>query len=210
MLSGVATPAGLRERKKEKTKNALVDAAVRLFVEQGYEHTTVREITDVVGISERTFFRYFVGKDELVLFVVTQATDMFLAELIAAPTGQPPLPTLRDAFCRALCRLPEVWPGMDGGGHYAAIVRLIQSTPSLLHAQLAMMQRADERFVRALAERYGVDPRNDPRPRVLVVTFGGLIGMATEQWRGEGEVTDLIELIHRQVDAVIPALTGWT
>lgn len=210
MLSHVTTPGGLRERHKEKTRNALVNSAFELFVLQGYERTTVREITGVVGVSERTFFRYFAGKEELVLSLIALATDMFLAELVAASDGQPPLPTLRDAMCRALRRLVEVWPGMDGGAHYAAIVRLIETTPSLLAAQLAMMQRDNERLVRVLAERYAVDPAADPRPRILAATFGALMATATKQWCGEGEVTDLIDLIHREVAAAVPALTEWT
>ena len=209
MLYHVCTTGGLRERKKEKTRNALVKAALALFVEQGYEHTTIREITDVVGVSERTFFRYFPGKEELVLSLIALAMELFLEELAAAPAGQPPLPTLRDALCRALGRLQDEWPGMDGGVQYATIVRLIEATPSLLATQMAMIQRENVRVVRAVAARYDVDPRTDPRPRLLAAGFGAVMAVATEQWRGDGEVSDLIEQVHRNVDALLPALTDW-
>ena len=58
-----------RERKKRQTRDALVHAALKLFDAKGYEHTAVREITDAVDVSERTFFRYFANKEDLAVLV---------------------------------------------------------------------------------------------------------------------------------------------
>ena len=60
-------PLGRREAHKQATRQALQQAADRLFAEQGYGATTVRDIAEAAGVTERTFFRYFTGKEELII-----------------------------------------------------------------------------------------------------------------------------------------------
>ncbi len=62
------TVAGLRERKKQKTKAAIQRAALRLFKRQGYEETTVEQIAAAADISESTFFNYFPSKEDVVIY----------------------------------------------------------------------------------------------------------------------------------------------
>ena len=66
-IESVTEVIGRREANKRATRSALQDAASRLFAEHGFGGTTVRDIADAAGVTERTFFRYFAGKEELML-----------------------------------------------------------------------------------------------------------------------------------------------
>lgn len=88
-------PAGLRERKKEKTRQALASAAMRLFAERGYEATTVADIAAAAEVSTRTFFAYFPTKED-VFFAGTQDRLDLVRQVFAAHARTlPPLGAMR-------------------------------------------------------------------------------------------------------------------
>src|ERR1700741_251119 len=93
---------GRRERKKQRTRDALFEAAMELFSAKGYDRTAVREITDAVDVSERTFFRYFASKEDLALSFARDYNDRLIRELVARPLTEPPLVALRNALHAAI------------------------------------------------------------------------------------------------------------
>lgn len=90
------TGVGLRERKKRETRSALTQAALGLFVDRGYDETTLADIAEAAGVSTRTIFSYFPSKEDI-LFCTTSQMSASLAEALAArPAGTDALTTLRE------------------------------------------------------------------------------------------------------------------
>lgn len=84
---------GLREDKKDRQRRAIVDAALKLFRNRGYDQTRVRDIIERVGISQATFFNYFPSKDslldELALAQVALFSETLRYQLSADQTPVP-------------------------------------------------------------------------------------------------------------------------
>src|SRR5690348_3677843 len=92
---GALPRPGLRERKKQRTRDALVRAALELFATHGYERTTVDDIAAAVDVSQRTFFRYFASKEEVAFFVPRLAESRVVEAVRGRPAGEAPLEALR-------------------------------------------------------------------------------------------------------------------
>jgi AcrR family transcriptional regulator len=183
---GAAAEPPRRERKKRQTRDALVHAALELFHAKGYEHTAVREITDAVDVSERTFFRYFASKEDLVLSFIRDSTDAFVAELAARPAAEAPFTKLTSSFRASFRRsVLDAAPGEESP--YLLVIKLIDKTPALLAGLLRYMHDRDDEIVRVLAASEGVDPETDRRPRLAVLAYGALAVAATREWRTSGE-----------------------
>jgi AcrR family transcriptional regulator len=219
--TGVATPGvsasghaepQRRERKKRQTRDALVHAALRLFDAKGYEHTAVREITDAVDVSERTFFRYFASKEDLTLSVIRESTDVFVRELAARPPEEPPFVALANAFRASLPTLLAVGPHGEEP-LYLLVIKVVDATPALLASLVRDMHERDYETIRVLAAREGVDPDTDRRPRLATAAYGAVVVVANREWRTGDD--DSAEAMLAAFDACVrqlgPALAGhWT
>ncbi|MCZ0989440.1 TetR family transcriptional regulator [Streptomyces diastatochromogenes] len=200
----------LRERKKQRTRDALLRSALELFTTQGYEHTTVDEIAEAVGVSQRTFFRYFAGKEEAAFAVQDMAEARFVAAVRERPPHEAPMETLRQAVLEGWDGLSEAIEAVVPVELYVRMYRAIESTPSLLAAHLLRSAATEETLARLLAEREGVDVDADPRPRLAVAVFGGVIRVTERQWcTGDDFSLEAIrELTASYLDQVGSALTG--
>ncbi|WP_020575504.1 TetR family transcriptional regulator [Actinopolymorpha alba] len=117
--------AGLRERKKQQTRQAIAEAAMRLFAERGFESVTVNEIAEAAGVAKVTLFTYFPTKDSLVLHAV--ADDDVPKVVAERQPGQSPLDALR-AHYRAFAAEPgDVEPEA-----LIAMMQVITESPTLV------------------------------------------------------------------------------
>jgi AcrR family transcriptional regulator len=213
-MAQVTTPlCGLRERKKQRTRDALVRAAIELFVEKGYDRTTIDEIAAAVDVSQRTFFRYFANKEEVALALEDTVESSFIDLVAARPAGEAPFEALRGSFALAWDGITAAIDAVVPLQTHMRMHRVIESTPALLAAQMRRSAVMEERLAAVIAEREGLDPRSDPRPRVLVAAFSGVVRSAMRLWGRREEVT--VESMRRtaedHLDLLVPALTRqWT
>jgi AcrR family transcriptional regulator len=98
---------GRREANKLATRQALQDAADRLFEKQGFSKTTVREIADAAGVTERTFFRYFTGKEDLIVDDALSWLTVLQDRVRDRPSGENPVTALRRAVLGVTASLAE-------------------------------------------------------------------------------------------------------
>jgi AcrR family transcriptional regulator len=94
----MAPPIGRREANKQATRQAILDAARLLFDRQGYDGTTVRDIAEAAGVTERTFFRYFESKEELTANQTLALLPILQAAIVSRPAAEPPLRAVREAL----------------------------------------------------------------------------------------------------------------
>ncbi|MFF4499589.1 TetR family transcriptional regulator [Streptomyces sp. NPDC001401] len=199
----------LRERKKQRTRDALLRAAVELFTTRGYEETTVDDIAEAVDVSQRTFFRYFAGKEEAALALQELAVARFVEAVRERPADEAPMEALRQAVLEGWDTLHEVIEAVVPIELYLRMYRVIESTPVLLAAHLRRNEETEDTIARVLAEREGLDVDADPRPRLAVAVFGGVMRVTERQWStGEDfSVEAMRALTISYLEQVGPALT---
>ena len=199
----------LRERKKQHTRDALLRAAFELFMAQGYEETTVDEIVEAVDVSQRTFFRYFAGKEDVAFAVQDLVEAHFLETLRERPPHEAPLEALRQSVLEGWDSISEAVASVVPVEVYLRMYRVIESTPALLAAHLRRSVHSEEEIARVLAAREGLDVDTDPRPRIAVAVFSGVMRVTGRQWSlGEDFSVEAIRaLTASYLDQVGPALT---
>ncbi|GAA2088038.1 TetR family transcriptional regulator [Streptomyces albiaxialis] len=201
---------GLRERKKQRTRDALILAAHELFVTQGYEATTVDQITESVEVSQRTFFRYFANKEDVALALQKMFAERFFEALHGRPLDEAPMDTLRatlDASWSDLGAAVEEIVPLD---LHMRMWQVIEVTPALLAAHLRQSLVLEEQLAGEIARRAGLDPESDPRPRVLVAAFCAVMGVAGRHWamRGNASLEEALKVTRSYIDHLTPALSA--
>ncbi|MCP3802613.1 TetR/AcrR family transcriptional regulator [Allokutzneria sp. A3M-2-11 16] len=143
-------PTGLRERKKQRTREAISNAAIALFFEHGFDQVSISRIAQVAEVSRRTLFAYFPAKEDLVLHrIADHETES--ARIVRDHPGAP-LAALRAHFMDGLDRRDPI-TGLCDVPAAVALYRLIMGTPSLAAGMLRYRGSSEVALAEALRER---------------------------------------------------------
>ncbi|MEW5812654.1 MAG: helix-turn-helix domain-containing protein [Actinomycetota bacterium] len=178
------------------TAERLQDAALELFAARGYEQTTATEIAQAVGLTERTFFRHFTDKREVLFHGQQSLIDAFLAGLDDAPAGSSPI----ELAVRAL-RSSAGFFDDERRAHSRKRQSVIDDNPALQEREALKLVGVGRALAGALRDR-GVDGvAAEVAAQIAVMAFG----IAFTQWIAENEQRsfgDIVDDVMRDVAAV--------
>lgn len=184
---------GLRERKKQKTREAIQRVAMQLFVKNGYDETTIEEIAAAVEISPSTFFNYFATKEDVVML------DTYDPMTILMFKDRPPNEPLSASFRHVLQGLAVILE--RDRELILARSHLMLGVPALRSRIWDEMERTQEFLVPLLAERTGRNS-DDYDLRVTARAVLNAVFEATLEWVRRDGRDDLIALIERALNIV--------
>ena len=176
----------------------LQKAALELYAERGFERTTAANIAESVGLTERTFFRYFADKREVLFHGQELFQQGVLDGVAAAPVGTSALETVWFALEAAAAFFPN-----DRRPYSRLRQTIIAANPELQERELLKMARLSQAIASGLRER-GI-----PEPQAALAADTGVtvFSIAFRQWLAEGEERSLAEL-ERDILADLRALTS--
>lgn len=170
----------LRERKKLRTRQTLIDTSLELFGVRGFSGVTLDELCDAVEVSKRTFFRYFTSKEDVAMAPTQDLWLAFLDDLETRdPGGRPVLGMLEESLLAAVDRMTAV----DGWARRVRLSRqLAEQTPSMDAHGLHFCHRTTRTAQATLHRRLNLATPDDPRPRLALDMLVSAFHCALDSW----------------------------
>lgn len=183
----------LREQRRAETQRMIQAHAVRLFIERGYDHTTVNDVAEAAGVSAMTVYRHFPTKEDLVL--VDQNGPLVARRIAAMPAGQPLVRRIGSALVDSARTLTA---GDDR--FLLARLRLMISTPALRARHLDNHYVLQQAIVDGLGDE-AADPDAAFRAEAAASACLAAMHAALVRWARDDGRTDLSDLIAKALAA---------
>jgi AcrR family transcriptional regulator len=164
--------AGLRERKKQATRNALRTAALRLALERGPDNLRVDDIAEAAGVSPRTYNNYFSSREQAIVAGITAERE---ARVALSVVSRPPETRLSDAVIDAVVEqhCDPAHPDRDG-------MLLIMTSPALRTVYVQTATTMEEPLADAIIVHSGSIDRTTAR--VLAASVAAATRIALQEW----------------------------
>jgi len=175
----MANQIGLRERRRRQTSMDIRDAAVRLAGERSFDRVTIDEICLEAGISPRTFFNYFPNKESAIAYGPSDIPPELVAEFVAAGPA-PYSVVLAELITLAAHHLRDAPPKRDQA---VCMLQLAKTTPAVLAAFLADLERFQTHLTDIVARRQGMRP-DDEVPAMISALALTAVRSGIERWSG--------------------------
>ncbi|HZA00496.1 MAG TPA: TetR family transcriptional regulator [Acidimicrobiales bacterium] len=197
-------PERLVERRRRLARADIGRVAINLFADRGFDAVTVDDIAAAAGISQRTFFRYFATKDEVVLDYERTLYDRLVAVVADRPTEEGPVTALRRAYQATSQVAPE------DREYVVQLGRILAAAPDLRATVHGARSTSNDELIELIAARMGV-PTDDARPRVVVAAMTAVAAAEWAAWvegGGAGDPAERIGSALALVEQGLDALDG--
>jgi AcrR family transcriptional regulator len=189
-----------RRARGQRNKDALIAAAIELFTENGYEQTTVEQISAAAGVAPRTFFHHFAAKDDILFHGyaerLAEATRRFRASSSGSLWGA--LAEASVAVATAISEAPDI---------FLVRATLYDSLPSLRATMLRINDDWIDQMATEVARWLDTDPHDDVRPRLAATVVNGANRAAIDVWVSGGGKGDLVAMMSEAVELMRPSIT---
>ena len=182
----------MRERKRRETLARIAETGLRLFMENGYEATTLDAIAAAAGISRRTFFYYFKSKEDLLL---TWEGGGFPQALRPAMLGESSDQAPLEAARKCLLKLASRYETKES----IVVDRLLRSTEALRARKEAVFVEIERALVEAMCELWPAPTRRDALRMVAMMAMGTL-RLALDNWRQENAKQPLVHYLRQNFE----------
>jgi len=195
----MTVPPTTRERRRQRTRHDLAEAALRLFEQQGFDRTPVEQIADAAAISVSTFFRLFPRKEDVVFYDLPERLDALRADFAAAdhPTAWQ---TIRSAFVANAA----MWDDEDEAFGFAR-VKLFHSERALHARYLEICLEWEDAVAEIVASERGTDPRADLFARLVATcTVSAFRAAFTARIHGGSRIALLLDRAFDELETGLP------
>lgn len=205
-LSPAPTGAGLRERKKQQTRDEIAAVATRMFVERGFEKVTIAQVAEAVGVAKMTVTNHFPVKEDLVF----DRREAIIAALTDAVATRPPTRSAAEAARRFY--LDALERGDPTLAHLGPdFARLVESSPALIARERQMHDQRELALAEELTRDMHAEP-DDLRPRLAAAQIVGVIRVlyyeARRRLLAAQPAAELTEALARAANAAFDQLHG--
>jgi AcrR family transcriptional regulator len=195
----MSTQPGLRERKKQRTRDTIARAAHELFAERGYHATTLPDIAEAADVSTRTIFAYFPSKEDILFSDFAVMKEALAQALAERPEGQDALETVRQ-FILSL-------HGAEKSDLDEGLRVCVESDETLRNHLRARIAQLEELIAPAIAKDLDA-PANDVRPQVVAASLTAAFNVLSERGGGTKKKSKSAADLAAAIDPVIAFLRG--
>jgi AcrR family transcriptional regulator len=179
--SGSLSAAGpnLNARKQEFVRNSIWETAIDLFAERGFDGTTIDEIVEAAGVSQRTFFRYFDSKADLMGRTGANLARALTQTIKACPPAYLPSQVIREAIVHVLAQAAS-YPRLE------KIIQIAARYPAAKQAQASRTPEVQSAVAQAYARRMKHSRKGDPTPEIIAALTTSAFEIALLRWHASG------------------------